>query len=327
MNRILQPQPAGAPLPSSIDTARAAAPKEPVMAGATTKSVSTFWHGSSLSGLDVACLLSFVHHGFDVTLYSYAPMPGLPEAIRVADAAEIVDPRFLEGFVVLGRPSLSHFSDLFRYRLFQLTGSTWIDTDLVCLKDFALPRAGNLFAYETDIKVNGAIMRIDPEEPGLPGLIEETERYAFGRSFAWGATGPTLLSRQFGSGVFDGACPAHVYYPVHWDDWWKPFHPTMREATEELCARAHTLHLWNNIVEKSGYWKDLAPPVGSYLHDVFKRQGTLGVFKDTYPEQVVDYLSRGYVNTQTADHMTVRQLVGITIPRALAGVRKRLTQR
>ena len=35
-----------------------------------------------------------------------------------------------------GKPSLSHFSDLFRYRLFEKTDMIWIDCDMLLLKEF-----------------------------------------------------------------------------------------------------------------------------------------------------------------------------------------------
>ncbi|WP_083656774.1 hypothetical protein [Mongoliimonas terrestris] len=308
------------------NTTAAKAATEHSMADAAGKSVSTFWHGASLTPLDLACLLSFVHHGFKVTIYAYGPLKGLPADIAVADAGEIVDRKYLDGFVVQGKPSLQHFSDYFRYRMFERTGSTWIDTDLVCLSDFSVPTSGNLFAYETATSVNNAIMRIDPAEPGLKPLIAETESFAFGSGMEWGATGPILVSRSFGKDAFADAHPSCVFYPIPWETWWKPFLPSARAEAEALCKGARTLHLWNNIVEKSGYWKAIAPPEGSFLHEVFRRQGTLDLFEATYPERVVEHLTQNYLNSQTADHMTVRQLVGITIPRALAGMRKRLKQ-
>ena len=287
--------------------------------------MASFWHGPSLSAIDIACLLTFVENGFAVTVYSYAPLQNLPEVIRIGDANEIVESRYLSSFIVMGRPSLSHFSDLFRYRLFQRTGEVWIDSDLFCQRPFDIPKSGSFFAKETPDSINGAIMRIDPNDPRLSEVTRLCEGFANGEEFTWGATGPSLVSKVFGDEVVSTANSVDRFYPIHWTEWWRPFSPSDREWCEEHCSNTDALHLWNNIVEKSGYWKDLAPPVGSYLHNRLLKYELLGLFKEVCPESVMVRLIESDVNLRSGGHFRLKQLARMTLARAssIAGTRLR----
>src|SRR5262245_13716406 len=50
----------------------------------------TLWIGSRLGRVERACLRSFLRHGHAVRLYSYGPVEGVPEGVRLADAASIL---------------------------------------------------------------------------------------------------------------------------------------------------------------------------------------------------------------------------------------------
>lgn len=291
------------------------------------RSVATFWHGPPLARLDLACLRSFVAAGFDVTVYGYEPIAGLPEGVAFRDAAAIVDRRFLWAFVVNGKPSLSHFSDLFRYRLFLAEEAAWVDMDLLCLAPFELPRHGSFVAREDATTISSSVLRIDRAHPQLPTLVERAESFGTGRDFKWGSTGPALLTRTLGPEVLADARDASLFFPIPWDEWWKPFVPSARDECEERCAGAAGLHLWNNIVERSGYWKDLAPPRGSFLHDRLQRAGLVDLFRDVYPADVMEHIAQNYRNSRTAAHMPVTELVRITLPRIASAVKRRVVDR
>src|SRR5690349_10410877 len=116
----------------------------------TKLSFSSFWAGEHLSPYEMACLGSFVERGFEVNLFSYDPVANPPDGVRLHDAREIVDEDAACGFVVDGKASLSHFSDYFRYRLFSLQDTIWIDSDLLLLKCFDVPLSSALFAREEE---------------------------------------------------------------------------------------------------------------------------------------------------------------------------------
>lgn len=293
----------------------------------SSRSVATFWHGPVLTRLDIACLLSFDAAGFDVAVYGYEPIGGLPANISFRDASDIVDAKLLRSFVVNGKPSIAHFSDLFRYALFQRSDATWIDMDLFCIRRFDLPVRGNYLARETETSINNAILRIDPAQPELASIVADATALGDGRDIEWGATGPVLLTRMFGPRALTTALSPHYFFPIAWDDWWKPFLPSHRDECEAACADSHAIHLWNNVVERSGYWKDLAPPAGSYLHALISRTGCLDLFRETCPAQVMEHIAANYRNSRSADHLTVRELVAITVPRSLAAIRRRVSRR
>ncbi|MBV8456192.1 MAG: hypothetical protein JO122_06220, partial [Acetobacteraceae bacterium] len=80
-------------------------------------SVASFWASGQIPALDKACLLSFALAGHPVVLYSFEKFEGLPAGITGGDAREIAPPDSLTAFSCQDRPTLSHFSDYFRYRL------------------------------------------------------------------------------------------------------------------------------------------------------------------------------------------------------------------
>ena len=288
--------------------------------------VSTFWHGGALPALDLACLRSFVAAGHDVRIYSFHAIDGVPDGIGVADAREIVDERLLHAFIVDGKPSISHFSDLFRYRLFLATGSVWIDSDLLCLPGRRLPERDLLVGQQAPYSLNGAVMRIPPDDPRLPLLVERTEQLA-NRPIPWGATGPDLVTAVFGREIVTTAPPAPMYYPVHWDQWFMPFLPSRRADCERLCGEAVTLHLWNNIVERAGYWKELAPPEGSFLHARFAELGLLDGFRDVYPERVVVQLHENWRHGVTGDRFRPVEVARIVASRLFRDRHKPLVRK
>jgi hypothetical protein len=288
------------------------------------RSLATFWHGSDLSALEEACLLSFVAKGFSVTVYSYDKISNLPSQLRAADASAIVSRDFLLSFVVGGKPSLSHFSDLFRYQLFKKTGCVWIDADLLCLKQFQLPNHGNILTKETDDRLNGAFMRINRDDSHLDQLIATTEGLANIGNLKWGATGPSLVTKILGPSSLHLALNVSSFYPVHWTEWWKPFLPEERESCEAATSGSYALHLWNNIVEGAGYWKDLAPPHGSYLHERLAQDGLIHLFKGVLPERTMKQLTRNYISQQNAASVPVRSLATILVNRTAKAVKLKI---
>ena len=257
--------------------------------------LATFWAGPTLPALDRACLASFAQHGHVMRLYSFEEVGGLPEGVTWQDAARIVPRESVDAFIYQGKPNLSHFSDYFRYRLFTATDETWVDTDMVSLKPapaslISAKTGGSLFAKETPSSICGAIMRIDNSNDKLSELLKRTESL-MNTELVWGATGPRLLNQVLGlSAMLGRAYAPEVFYPVHYDLFWKPLLPEHRDECASLSQNAFTLHLWNNIVVRLGYWKEVAPPEGSFLWTAFRDAGVLHLFKDTYPVDVMRHM-------------------------------------
>lgn len=283
---------------------------------------ASFWHGGDLSPYEAACLASFAGHGYDVDLFSFRPMANLPLGVANRDAREVVDEGSVGSFLVEGKPDLSHFSDYFRYKLFLASDSVWIDSDMVCLRRFEEPLPGDLFVREQPDSLCAAIMRIASDHPCLPVLIDQAEAL-MGKPLGWGATGPKLLTAYFGkTDILRRAEPPSRFYPVHYTEFWKAFHPAFRDECRALCAGADTLHLWNNLVVRAGIWKKFGPPRGSYLAEVFERVDCLKLFPDLYPAEVMSRILENALARDGAD-LGLKRLARLVVP----GVRNTLRRR
>jgi hypothetical protein len=281
---------------------------------AQTPEFATFWAGRIMPALDKACLASFIDAGYSVTVYSFDTVEGLPPGIRLADAGEIVRTESVSAFIYDGKPNLSHFSDYFRYRLFALTDQTWIDTDMLLLRPITADLTGDLFAKETSSGICGAIMRIGRDNPHLAELVRRTEQL-MGSELVWGATGPRLLTQVIGrTVVLQHAHAPETFFPVHYDEFWKPFLPAYREECERYCSTACTMHLWNNIVVNLGVWKELAPPEGSFLWAQLQHKGLLGLFRDVYPEQIMQNMVTNWLYRKSGGDIGALRLARQVLP-------------
>ena len=101
--------------------------------------VVTFWHGR-LDALRLTCLRSQVAAGHKVTVYSFDPLPGLPDGVGNAEAEAILPHSFSERL----RPpqpdgswrdwTILQFSDFFRMRLMAERAGLWLDADVLLLE-------------------------------------------------------------------------------------------------------------------------------------------------------------------------------------------------
>ena len=289
----------------------------------TTNTFASFWAGPTLSPYERACLGSFPAHGYEITLYSYGPVDNVPEGVRLADAATITPADDLGRFRYAGRPDLSHFADLFRYCLFRETDHIWVDTDVLLLRAFEGELPAMLLTKEHEASLCGAIMRLDGNEVDLDTVIGRTRSLA-GRPLRWGETGPMLLTSLYrGSAFFERAYEPKYFYPVLYDVFWKVFLPEERDSCAELCRDAYTLHLWNNIVVQLGVWKNLAPPEGSFLHELLAEGGHLGLFEATYPAPIMRRMVENWRLRHTGADVGVGNLVRQLLPGAIRTARRK----
>jgi hypothetical protein len=274
--------------------------------------------------LDRAAIASFALHGHRTTLFSFDPVADPPPGVAIADAADIVPREAMSAFIYEGKPNLSHFSDYFRYRLFARTEHAWIDADLLNLRRVPTPADGMLFACETRTSLCGAIMRIKSDDPRLGDLLRRTEALMH-RELVWGATGPRLLTNVFGARtIIRHAAPPETYFPIHYDDFFLPFLPEAAEICEELCRQAFTLHLWNNLVVQLGYWKDMAPPRGSWMWKQLQAMGLLSLFTDTYPAEVMRAMVTNWRFRKSGGDIGVVKLTQQIVPSIIRTARPRL---
>jgi hypothetical protein len=253
---------------------------------------ASFWHGGPLNPFAYGCLASFPRAGARIRLYSYDRNLEVPPGVRLEDARSICpdEPR-VRRYIANGKPSIATFADMFRYRMIRETGCCWVDTDFVCLTKPLFTREPYVFCRQADavsaLLVNNAVLRLPPTHPALAELVAAAESM-IDVDQKWGAIGPFLLTPVLEKhGIYDWALDPHVCYPIEPEQFWKPFLPSYRAQVEEALAGATLLHLWSEGIRWTHYEFSVCPPVGSYLHECFRRVGALDRFSRTAVEDEV----------------------------------------
>lgn len=255
---------------------------------------ATFWHGP-LDALTAACMASFAHVGARLRVYSYDPGLLLPEGVERADARRICPDETLVGrYIAAGKPSIATFADMFRYRMIRETGFCWVDSDILCLRAPNFAGEAFVFArqspYRGEAVVNNAVLKLPPDDATLGELLAKAEG-AVDVDQSWGAIGPFLLTEiAERNGVARFARPFQDFYPIEPDHFWKPFLPACRDEVEEAVRGATFLHLWSELIARSGYDRAACPPPGSFLYEAFRGLGVVDRFARIYEADDVEAL-------------------------------------
>ncbi|HEU0083450.1 MAG TPA: hypothetical protein VFQ87_11325 [Bradyrhizobium sp.] len=207
--------------------------------------VVSFWHGP-LDRLRRLCLASQVAAGHKVTVYSFEPVPDLPDGVGNAEAEAILPHSFSEKL----RPPLPdgswrdwttlQFSDFFRMRLMARGEGLWLDADVLLLKAVVIDPAKPLFAWERPRQLGNSVLYLPPHHPVVvafedlmrqdeltPDWLALRHRLTFmlrkirGRSnrlsdirvAIYGPAALTALARR--AGELHHALPKKSFYAVH----------------------------------------------------------------------------------------------------------------
>jgi hypothetical protein len=207
--------------------------------------VVTFWHGP-LDRLRQICLRSQVAAGHKVTLYSFAPIPGLPDGVGNAEAEAVLPFSFSERL----RPAQPdgtwrdwttlQFSDFFRMRLMAQRAGLWLDADVLLLKAVEIDPAKPYFAWERPRQLGNSVLYLPPDDPivqafeklmrqeeltpdwlalrhrltfALRRLRGKSDRLSDIRVAIFGPASLTALARR--SGELRYALPKKSFYSVH----------------------------------------------------------------------------------------------------------------
>ena len=134
--------------------------------------VAALWIGGRLSYLEQLCLISFVHAGQHIRLYTYEDIPNVPPGVEVADASEIMPRSTTVVHKVSGSPAPQ--ADAFRYQMLaQLDRTIWADTDAYCVKPFTTAN-GHFHGWETEKTINNGVLGLPQDSETLRLLIELT---------------------------------------------------------------------------------------------------------------------------------------------------------
>jgi hypothetical protein len=139
--------------------------------------IVTFWRGP-LDRLRQTCLRSQIAAGHKVTIYSFDPLPGLPDGVGNAEAEAVLPYAFSERL----RPAQPdgswrdwttlQFSDFFRIRLMALSAGLWLDADVLLLRPVEIDPARPYFAWERPRQLGNSVLYLPPGDP----IIGEFDR-------------------------------------------------------------------------------------------------------------------------------------------------------
>src|SRR6201988_4458460 len=131
--------------------------------------VVTFWHGP-LDRLRQLCLRSQLAAGHKVTVYSFDPLPGLPDGVGNAEAESVLPHAFSEKL----RPpqpdgswrdwTMLQFSDFFRMRLMAQNAGLWLDADVLLLKPVEIDPAKPYFAWERPRQLGNSVLYLPADD-------------------------------------------------------------------------------------------------------------------------------------------------------------------
>ncbi len=119
-----------------------------------------------------------------MTVYSFEPLPHLPDGVGNADAEAILPHAFSEKL----RPpqpdgswrdwTILQFSDFFRMRLMALGAGLWLDADVLLLKPVEIDPAKPYFAWERPRQLGNSVLYLPAEHPivaAFEDLMEQEE--------------------------------------------------------------------------------------------------------------------------------------------------------
>ncbi len=269
--------------------------------GGAAPEFATFWHGR-LDALTYGCMASFPHFGAGLRVYSYDDRLETPPGVELADARAICpDESLLSRYIVAGQPSIATFADMFRYRMIRETGCCWVDSDILCLRRPEFAEDAIVFGRQSEVRgksvVNNAVLKLPSDDRTLNELIAKSES-AVDVDQGWGAIGPFLLTEIATRNGIDRHARAFVhFYPIDPDSFWKLFLPAYRDEVADAVTEATFLHLWSELIARSGYDRSARPPAGSYLAEVFSKLGVTARFARVCETREVDALMARWMTT------------------------------
>lgn len=261
------------------------------------REVGTLWIGGNLSWLEQLCLKSFVDLGQKITLFSYDPVPNVPEGVICRDGRDILD---TADFLKYARKdSYALFADLFRLHMIRrCPGMIWVDTDVYCHRPmtydddhvlgFELPggrRVNNaVLGLPTDSAVLQAMLDFTADLYPVPEFLKPEEQDELRAAQAagtpvhvsqqpWGVWGPMMLTHfvhRFG--LAGHVQPLQAFYPVPYPDRQQFLR---RAGVADLSIKAQTtaIHLWASNKREIGLRHDGLPPPGSWYDRACRAHG------------------------------------------------------
>lgn len=204
--------------------------------------------------LQSLCIESFLKNNTQYHLYTYDKVEGLPDGVVLLDANTIIQ----EDFIFKDRfNSYATFADWFRVKLLYETGGWWVDTDIVCLKEFTTDEE---YVFATELSMGSpvicnCVMKAPPQSPMLNAVLLTIEQNLTSRNskdISWREIGAIALT----DGIFDFSLLEYtvvpeVFCPIEYRDY------SCIDAEDAIVVSTGTygIHLWNQMRK----WNHMKP--------------------------------------------------------------------
>jgi hypothetical protein len=171
--------------------------------------IVSFWHGPRIRNLDMVCVASWVKLGYEVEIYSFAPIEAVPQGVVLRDAAEVLSAKYLEMLKPVYRQArqswqpVVNYSDLFRIALMQQGRGLWLDMDIALFRPLQIDPARPYFAWEDRSRIGSPVFYVPQGEAMLADygkLFETPDLMPHWLGFVRGWLRPTVwraMGRQF----------------------------------------------------------------------------------------------------------------------------------
>ena len=235
-----------------------------------------FWEGL-LTNYEVASINSFVKNNFKVNLWTYSQksFSKISNEVEIKDASEILPINLLNSLNQnFQKANYSSFSNLFRYRLLNVYGGWWFDTDCFCLKNASefekiITGRDYVLGLERENYVGSAVMYFTDTE-----LLENIENHAYevikknNNKLKWGEIGPDLITEiVISNGLINNIFNPDYFFPIPPNNISKLFDPNIEM---NYFKDAFICHSWNEMFRKFNINKEIFPPRKSFLFNQFE---------------------------------------------------------
>lgn len=113
--------------------------------------------------METLCLASWLEAGFEVDLYSYGPVSGVPAGVTLRPAQDVLSDDLRDRLLPILRTDrrrfqpMMNFSDLFRVKLQEQGRGLWLDCDVLPFRPFAVDPAKPFFAWEDRHRIGSPV--------------------------------------------------------------------------------------------------------------------------------------------------------------------------
>ncbi|MEM7132765.1 MAG: hypothetical protein AAF702_41060 [Chloroflexota bacterium] len=259
--------------------------------------MQSLWIGNPLSKLEQLSMRSFLANGHEYHLYTYADVANVPNGVKLKDANEIIPEQ--EIFVAFeGHVS---FSDWFRWELLYQKGNWWVDTDVICLRQFDFNEE-IVYGKEGNKLVGAAVLcfpskhklarfladtcaapnRFLPYDSIMARLMKHIRKNLLGdkrSNISWGeAGGPAGFTKALHHfGLLEFSQPTEIFYPIPWQKWQRIFTQS-RVPYTTMFPQSYAIHFWN---ERTRHKK------GVDKNGDFPKSSIFEQLKDRYMKELV----------------------------------------